>query len=68
MRRLWGWVRGLVGLHEIALAMATGLISYGFWRSWSPGAFLVPGLVLLWIVLPQRVSFLRSTDENKRRK
>lgn len=43
---------------ELLLIAALALIARGFWLSWRPGAYLVPGLVILWIALPSRASFV----------
>jgi hypothetical protein len=40
------------------LLLALGLIAAGLWQVWRPGVYLVPGLVLLWIVLPPRRPFI----------
>jgi hypothetical protein len=47
-----------IGLDEALLLVAVGLIGYGLWDVWRPGAYLVAGVVLLWIVLPARVPFV----------
>ena len=47
-----------IGVNELGLAIALLLIARGLWLAWRPGAYLVPGLVLLWIALPSRVAFL----------
>jgi hypothetical protein len=52
------WVVSNVGVDELLLAVALGLIAVGLWSVWRPGAYLVPGLVLLWIVMPARAPFL----------
>lgn len=49
----------------ILLLVALSLIVVGCWSWWRPGAFLIPGGVLLWIVLPSRRPFIteRGTTE-----
>ena len=51
-----GAVRSNVG--ELLLTAALGFIAHGCWQVWRPGATLIPGLVLLWIALPQRRAFI----------
>jgi hypothetical protein len=47
-----------IGVDELLLVLALTLVAVGMWQVWKPGAYLVPGLVLLWIVLPQRASWI----------
>ena len=47
-----------VGLDDVVLGVALLLIAAGFWSAWKPGAFIVPGVVLLWLVLPSRSPFV----------
>ena len=66
LRRAWAMVRAAIGLDEVVVLAALVLIAVGFWQAWRPGAFLVPGLVLLWISLPRRLPFIvRSPDPEK---
>jgi len=51
------WLRNAFGPDEIAIVLALALVALGCWQCWRPGAALVPGLVLLWLFLPQRSSF-----------
>lgn len=48
----------VVGPDEALLAVALALIAIGFSKVWLPGAYLVPGFVLLWIVMPARAPFI----------
>jgi len=48
----------LVGPDELALVTGLVLVAIGFWDLWRPGAFLVPGAVLLWLALPARYPFV----------
>lgn len=49
----------LVGLlEELFVTAGLGLLALGFWDWWRPGAYLVPGLVLLWLFVPQRQRFV----------
>ena len=58
MRAFVGRVLSGLGVDEIVLFVALALIATGFWMVWKPGTFLVPGLVLLWLVLPARSPFV----------
>ncbi len=55
---VWLAIVAAIGIDELALALALGLIGLGCWMVWKPGAFLVPGLVLLWLALPSRAPFV----------
>lgn len=61
-----------IGVDELLLVVALGLIAAGLWQAWKPGAYLVPGLVLLWIVLPARAAFVvrppPPSEKGERRK
>ncbi len=57
-RAILAAVVSIIGPDEIMLATALLLVSAGFWTVWRPASYLVPGLVLLWIALPQRASFV----------
>ena len=47
-----------IGRDELLLAGGLALVSVGLWETWRPGAYLVPGLVMLWIGLPSRAAFV----------
>jgi hypothetical protein len=64
LQRAWAIARREVDADVILLALAVGLIAVGFWQWWRPGAFLIPGLVMLWIALPCRTSFIVQTDHS----
>lgn len=62
-----------IGVDEVLLVVALLLIAAGMWQVWKPGAYLVPGIVLLWIVLPARAAFVvrppaATSDKADRRK
>ena len=59
----------LVGAEELLLLVGLVLVSFGLWSVWKPGAFLVPGAVLVWIALPSRSPFVaRPSEETKRKR
>lgn len=71
---MWGTVRAsltrvrdavlsVVGIEEVAIYAALALIAVGSWQVWRPGAFLVPGAVMLWMYLPQRTTFIKRSHE-----
>lgn len=59
IRKAWSAITSIVGVDEMGLLVALGLIAAGFSMVWLPGAFLVPGAVLLWIWLPVRKGFVQ---------
>jgi len=58
MTALWRALRQAVGVDEVLLAVALGLTTAGIWPWLGFGALTVPGLVLLWMVLPERRPFV----------
>lgn len=64
--RVWLAVRGEIGRDELFLSWALLLIAVGFWDLWRPGAFLAPGLVLLYVALPTRAPFVDRPIEPKK--
>lgn len=54
----WSWAQ--VDLQDVAIAVAIGLLAYGFSLWWRPGAYVAPAVVLLWIYLPSRYVFIVS--------
>lgn len=54
-------VIAVVGVDELLLSIALALIVVGLWPLVGQRALLVPGLVLLWIVLPSRQPFLHRS-------
>lgn len=69
LRQLANGLRRILGPDEIALALALGLIATGFTQmpSWDAGAYLAPGLVLLWIFVPTRRAFVVREPGERRR-
>lgn len=58
LQRAAAIVRREVDADVILLVIAVVLIAVGFWDWWRPGAWIVPGAVLLWIALPSRRRFV----------
>lgn len=58
---VWSWVTRVVGLQELLVAAALWLLAQGFLEFWRPGAFIVPGAVMLWMFLPQRSRLVEPT-------
>lgn len=46
---------------DVVLILALVLLAIGGGLVWLPAAFLAPGLVLLWLVLPSRAPFIART-------
>jgi hypothetical protein len=65
MRRIarlgWTWLQREIDATVMVLLVGLGLMAYGCWLSWRPGAFLLPGLVLVWLSLPSRAPFVASS-------
>jgi hypothetical protein len=59
------WLAGNVD--ELLLAFALLLLARGLVDVWRPGAYLVPGAVLLWIVLPTRRAFVVNDADTRRK-
>jgi hypothetical protein len=60
LRRAAAVVQRELDADVILLLTALLLIATGFWNWWRPGAYVVPGLVLLWLTLPARLPFVAS--------
>ena len=56
-------ITNVLGTDELLLLTALLLVAGGFWQVWRPGAFIVPGLVLLYIALPSRSAFIVRIPE-----
>lgn len=54
MRRLATAIASEIGRDELLLVAGLLLVGAGFWDTWRPAAFLVPGVVLIWLALPGR--------------
>jgi len=50
-------IGSVVGIEEVAIYTALGLIAWGCWQVWPPAAGIVPGVVMLWMYLPPRRPF-----------
>lgn len=55
---MWRGLCDHVGPSELCVIVALGLIVKGLSLIWMPGAYLAPGIVLLWCGLPSRPRFL----------
>ena len=58
---IWTAVASVVGRDELTLLAGLGLVAAGFAEFWRPGAFLFPGLVLVWVALPTRHGFVHRS-------
>lgn len=61
VRAAGGWFGRQVD--EILVAVGLALVTVGLWPVAGRSALVVPGLVLLWIALPQRVAFVARVAE-----
>ncbi len=52
------WLAAEFDADTVGVLIALLLIGIGFWHLWRPGAFIVPGLVVLWFALPSRPPFI----------
>ena len=51
---------------ELMLAFGLGLVALGFRAWWLPGAYLVPGAVVVWMYLPKRTAFFERSPQRRR--
>lgn len=52
-----------VGAGEVMLIVALAFIARGMWEVWTPGVYLAPGTVLLYLALPTRRPFIERAPE-----
>jgi hypothetical protein len=55
-------LRREIGAREALLLISLALIAFGFWLFWRPGAFLAPGVVLLWLAVASNAAFVLRPD------
>jgi hypothetical protein len=51
-------VGSAVGAEEILLVLGLALLTVGLWPVVGVSALVVPGVVLIWLVLPSRAAFI----------
>lgn len=66
VRAMASAVRAAVGLDDLVLVLALALLSIGVGLVWVPAGLIVPGLVLLWLVLPSRAPFVTRPPAPKK--
>lgn len=47
-----------IGVEEALIYTALALLACGCWQVWKPGAYLVPGAIMLWMYLPTRAPLI----------
>lgn len=52
----------IIGIDEALLLLGLLLLAYGLWLFWRPAAFLVPGGIVIWLVLPSRAPFISRNE------
>lgn len=57
----------VLGPDEIQFWFGLALVAVGFWSVWRPGAYLVPGCVLVWSSLPSRAPFIARAEADPRK-
>ena len=57
-------IAGEIGRDEVYLVTALALIAVGFWDFWRPGAYLVPGAILLALRFVAPVLMTRTSSES----
>ena len=55
------WVGRTIGAEELVLAAGLTLVTIGLWPVVGQAALVVPGVVLVWVALPQRTAFVQRT-------
>lgn len=56
--RMRGGVSAVLGVDELLILVGLGLLTAGLWSLVEQAALIAPGLVLLWIAVPQRTAFV----------
>jgi hypothetical protein len=54
-----------IELDDVVLGIGLLLVAVGLWQCWRPGAYLVPGAVVVWIALPTRGRFIAAVEKSK---
>lgn len=62
-RAIWQALTAIIGLDELLLIVALALITLALWPWVGRGALLPAGLVLLWVVLPSRATFVSRAPD-----
>jgi len=55
-----------IGRDEIYFYGGLVLVAIGCWDLWRPGAFIVPGVALIWVSMPCRAAFVDRPQEPKK--
>lgn len=64
--RQW-WQAVPIDRADVLVVLGLGLVAVGCWEWFRPGAFLVPGAVIVWYALPSRPPFIAPRDPKGRR-
>lgn len=62
IRKVGAALSRMIGIDEALLLLGLLLLAYGLWLFWQPAAFLVPGGILIWLVLPSRAPFISRSE------
>jgi len=58
LKRLIATITSEIDLQTLVLLVGLALMSVGLWEAWRPGAYLAPGVILVWMALPARRPFI----------
>lgn len=62
---VWQAITAVIGADELLVVAGLGLLTAGLWPIVQESALIAPGLVLLWIALPQRTPFLAGQTDKR---
>lgn len=62
---VWRAITAVIGADELLVCVGLGLLTAGLWSLVQESALVAPGLVLLWIALPQRTPFVAGRTDTR---
>lgn len=61
----WRALTAIVGVDELLVGAGLVLVTMGLWSLVDRAALIAPGLVLLWIAVPQRTRFVAGGGDKR---
>ena len=65
LHRGWRIVVREIDADVVGLVLALALLTAGLWPDLQRRALVVPGIVLLWLILPARAPFIHRSDSKE---